>query len=176
MVAGPEKPACASAAACRPAHAAQPVWKRFVQEPSARNSIEPAAWLPAMPSAAAIRRAEHGRAALEPERREPAAEDDARLLARTAERHAEMVAQQIERARDDVRRQRPVADPDGFAAELLGERHEGVSRAALTWRRQAAKRSSRSAGSSLGANSRSRRQHARRSSVPAHTPVASPAR
>src|SRR6266516_2707265 len=194
MVAGPEKPACASAAACRPAHAAQPVWKRFVQEPSARNSIEPAAWLPAMPSAAAItaasspstapaaaaapkapqvegaalmrvvhlegmrrravgerrvrcgealRRAEHGRAALEPERREPAAEDDARLLARTAERHAEMVAQQIERARDDVRRQRPVADPDGFAAELLGERHEGVSRAALTWRRQAAKRSSR---------------------------------
>src|SRR5438093_608966 len=47
MVAGPEKPACASAAACRPAHAAQPVWKRLVQEPPARNSIEPAAWLPA---------------------------------------------------------------------------------------------------------------------------------
>src|SRR5439155_22309776 len=44
----------------------------------------------------ALRRTEHGCAAVEPERREPAAEDDARLLARTAERHAEMVAQQSE--------------------------------------------------------------------------------
>src|SRR3989442_660244 len=51
---GPENPAGANAAGGRPAHAAQPVWKRLVQEPSARNSIEPAAWLPAMPSEAAI--------------------------------------------------------------------------------------------------------------------------
>jgi hypothetical protein len=49
--AGARKPARASAAACRPALAAQPGWKRFVQAPSARNSIDPAAWLPATPSA-----------------------------------------------------------------------------------------------------------------------------
>ncbi len=124
----------------------------------------------------ALRRAEHGRTAAEPERRQPAAEDDARLLGRAAERHAEMVAQQIERAREDVGRQRPVADRDHLAAELLGEGHEDGSRAALTCRCQAAKRSSRSAAPRRGSNSRSRRQHARRSSVPAHTPVASPAR
>src|SRR5438309_700082 len=148
MVAGPEKPACVRAAACRPAHTAQPVCKRVVQEPTTRNSIEPAAWLPAMPSAAAIAAASSPStapaAAAAPKRHEPAAEDDARLLARAAERDAKVVAQQTERTRDDVGRQRSVADCHYLAAELLGERHDGVSRSALTWRRQAAKRSSRS--------------------------------
>src|SRR2546428_486489 len=173
MVAGPEKPACASAAACRPAHAAQPVWKRLVQEPSARNSIEPAAWLPAMPSAAASAAASSpstAPAAAAPERCQPAAEDDARLFARAAERHAEMVAQQVERAREDVGRQRPVAHRDHLAAELLSEAHEDGSRAALTWRCQAAKRSSRSAAPRRGPHQRSRGQRAPRRPPPAPTP------
>jgi hypothetical protein len=51
MLAGARKPPAASAAACNPAEADQPGWSRFVQAPSARNSIEPEAWLPAIPSA-----------------------------------------------------------------------------------------------------------------------------
>jgi len=76
--------------------------------------------------------AEHGRRAAEPERREPAAQDDARLLARAAERDSEVVAQQVERAREDVRGQRSVAHLDDLVSDLLGECHGGVSRAAAT--------------------------------------------
>src|SRR2546430_17013951 len=57
MVSGPETPWRARAAAINPLWAAQPGWKRFVQAPVARNSMDPAAWLPAMPSACAIARA-----------------------------------------------------------------------------------------------------------------------
>src|SRR5436190_25833 len=111
MVAGPEKPACASAAACRPAHAlaarTHELGRRERRRENGRAQVEGAALmrvvhLEGMRGRAvgerrvrcgeALRRAEHGRAAAELERHEPAAEDDARLLARAAERDAEMVA------------------------------------------------------------------------------------
>jgi hypothetical protein len=60
-LAGPVAPWAARAAAVIPAKAAQPACSGFVCEPSARNSISPEAWLPAIPSAFAVCSAESPR-------------------------------------------------------------------------------------------------------------------
>src|SRR5438128_2225504 len=76
-------------------------------------------------------RTEHGRVSTRAEPAEASPQHDARLLARTAARHAEVVAEEVARPLEDGARQLGTADGPDLVREALGERRVAHGRLRL---------------------------------------------
>ena len=129
----------------------------------------------------ALVRPEHHEVATQREMAEATTERHARLLARAADGNPEEVEEQRCRASEHLRRHLGAPERDDLVGQVARERTGGhdpssVERAVATYRFQRASRSARSSSPRSGSNTRSHRQAWRRSSVPAQTPVARPAR